>query len=90
MITEPGGVKTQVEHDHNHPPLPPANQRVRPEVKDVVVSQLGAGATPSAILRNLVNNAPQPVSRKDVPTKQQVYNWQHQIHSANLPTGEAM
>jgi WRKY DNA -binding domain len=81
----PGGDVLTFQNPHNHPP--PKKPPTKPEVKQGVISQLSVGAKPTAILRNLVNNADEPISRKNVPTKQQMYNWQHQLNIANLPTG---
>jgi hypothetical protein len=87
VVTGPSGVKIDFKHAHNHPPLPPDKQRVSFEVKETVMSQLVVGTKPSVIQQHLVNNASGPISRRDVPTMSQMYNWKHQMVMATLPTG---
>lgn len=87
IVKKATATSTDYKGAHNHPPLPPDKQRISFEAKEVVMSQLAVGAKPSVIQRYLVNNASGPISRKDVPTMQQMYNWSHQMVAATLPTG---
>lgn len=81
----PDGVKIEFKGTHNHPPL--VNPKTDPEVKKRILEQLGAGAKPSVIHSILMNNAEGVITSKNVPKKQQIHNWQHQMAMAKLPTG---
>ena len=81
----PDGDSIQFKGVHNH--TPPGNPKSDPEVKKKVLEQLSVGAKPSAIHSKLVNNAQHPITPRTVPTKQSIYNWQHQIAVSQLPTG---
>jgi len=81
----PDGDSIQFKGVHNH--TPPGNPKIDPEVKKKVLEQLSVGAKPSAIHSKLVNNAQHPITARTVPTKQSIYNWQHQIAVSQLPTG---
>jgi hypothetical protein len=81
----PAGDSIQFKGVHNH--TPPGNAKIDPEVKKKVLEQLSVGAKPSAIHSKLVNNAQHPITPRTVPTKQSIYNWQHQIAVSQLPTG---
>lgn len=70
---------------HNHEP--PANPRVRAEVKEAIKSQLLIGGKTSVIHRKMVNEAPLPISSADVPSLKQMYNWKYQLSIKDLPSG---
>lgn len=69
---------------HTHPP--PPNSKAKPNVKEKVLDQLSVGAKPSVIHTKLLTEAKQPISPKDVSSKQTIYNWQHQMTMSQLPT----
>lgn len=78
------GNKVEYVNSHNHEP--PENPRVRPEVKEKGMLQLKAKGKPSLIYQQMVNEAPLPISKRDVPTKRQIYHWSEHLASSNLPT----
>ncbi len=70
---------------HNHPPS--SNPRIDPDVKKKVQEQLSVGAKPAMIHSKLVQNAEGPITSRNVPKKQHIHNWQHQMVMAQWPTG---
>lgn len=82
----PSGTTIEYKNNHNHPLLKKPSALA--EVKEKVMSQLEVNAKPSVILRQLVKDAPRPLSRKHIPTRQDLYNWQHQLNVADLPSGK--
>lgn len=67
---------------HNHSPPPP---KIDTQVKQLAEIQLSSGAKPSLLHKKIVLNAPNPGSRKHVPTMQQLYNWKYQASVKELP-----
>jgi hypothetical protein len=51
-----------------------------------VKGQLKVGAKVSAIHSRLINDAEEPITRKNVPSKQQMHNWKHQMAMMQMPT----
>jgi hypothetical protein len=51
---------------HNHPPLP--DPPINPDVKERLVSHMRVGASPANVHKQLVKEAPLPLSSADVPT----------------------
>lgn len=83
----PNGNSITFKGEHNHPPS--TNPKIDPEVKRKIMDQLSVGAKPSVIHSSLINNAinnAEAITRKNVPRKQQIHNWQHQMAMAQLPT----
>jgi hypothetical protein len=81
-----GGDNTECVGTHNHPPP----LKTDPEVEKKIEEQLRVGAKPSVIHSRMINDAHvsgQPITPKNVPTKQKIYNMQHKIAMAELPTG---
>lgn len=81
----PEGDVIEFKGTHNH--LPPSNPKIDPEVKKKVMEQLSVGAKPALIHSKMLNDAEGPITSRTVPKKQQLYNWQHQMAMAQLPTG---
>lgn len=69
--------------------MPPTNPRIKKEVKECAIVQLSAGAMPSNVHKQIVNNAPLPLSSADVPSLSQIKNWKHALSIKDLPTGIA-
>jgi hypothetical protein len=84
----PGGDSTECIGTHNHPP--PEKPKTDPEVQKKIEEYSQVGAKASVIQSRLMkeaNEAGQPITRKNVPTKQKIYNTQHKMAMAQLPTG---
>jgi hypothetical protein len=62
-----------------------SNPCIRPEVKDVAISQMSVGASQVNIHKQVVNNASLPLSSADVPTKLQLKNWKYCESMKNMP-----
>jgi hypothetical protein len=58
---------------HNHPP--PPNPHVRPEIREKATIQLSAGASPALVHRQIMNDAPLPLSPAEAPTQRQLIYW---------------
>jgi hypothetical protein len=69
---------------HNHGLIP--NPHIRPEVKDMAISQMSVGASQVNVHKQAVNNAPLPLSSADVPTKSQLKNWKYRESMKDMPT----
>lgn len=67
---------------HNHAPSP--KLRVSKEQKEFAQSAMLAGAAPSNVHKQLVNNA---TSLSAVPSMSQLYNWKHALSVKDMPTG---
>lgn len=80
----PGGNKITTYKPFPHDHEPPSNPCLRSDVHQV---QLAAGAKSSVIHRNLVNEAPLPLSTANVPTRVQLHNWKYQLSIKDLPSG---
>jgi hypothetical protein len=72
---------------HNHDP--PAKPHTRKEVKERAITQMSARAMPSTVHKQIVNNAPLPLSSADVPSLSQLKNWKHELSIKDLPAGIA-
>jgi hypothetical protein len=81
----PAGESVQFKEVHNHPSS--SKPKIDPEIKQTILSQLNVGGRPSVIHAKLVNDTQHPITSKTVPTKQNIYNWQRKITTAQLPTG---
>lgn len=81
----PDGDVIEFKGTHDHPPL--SNPKIDPKIKQKVIEQLSVGAKPAMIHSKMVNDAEGPITSRTVPKKQQIYNWQHQMTMAQLPTG---
>jgi hypothetical protein len=72
---------------HNH--LPPEKVKTDPEIQKKIedYSDVGAKATViQATLMKEVNKTNQPITRKNVSTKQHIYNIQQKMSMSQLPT----
>jgi hypothetical protein len=70
---------------HNH--YPPSKPRIRMVVKEKVLSHFSVGATPSVVHKQLVNDAPLPLSGADVPSLAQLKNWKYRASMNDMPSG---
>ena len=76
----PGGDITECVGTHNHPP--PEKARTDPDVQKKIKDYSSVGAKATVIQARLMNEANemnQPITRKNVPTKQHIYNTQHKM-----------
>ena len=48
---------------------------------------MDAGATPGNVHKQLLNNAPLPISSADVPSLSQLKNWKHANSVRDMPSG---
>jgi hypothetical protein len=60
---------------HNHPP--PPDPPINPDVKERSISHLRVGASPANVHKQLVKEAPLPLSSADVPTPGMLRVWKH-------------
>jgi hypothetical protein len=60
---------------HNHPP--PPDPPINPSVKERSVSHMRVGASPANVHKQLVKEAPLPLSSADVPTPGMLRVWKH-------------
>jgi hypothetical protein len=70
---------------HNH--YPPAKPHTRMVVKEKALSHFTVGATPSVVHKQLVNNAPLPLSGTDIPSLTQLKNWKYRALMSDMPSG---
>jgi hypothetical protein len=87
-VTTPANGKittTFLPKPHNH--YPPAKPRTRMVVKEKVLSHFSVGATPSVVHKQLVNDAPLPLSGADVPSLAQLKNWKYRASMNDMPSG---
>lgn len=70
---------------HDHQPTSPP--KLSPIVESKVVAQLEVGAKPSAIHKQIVLESPD-LSRKNVPTMNQLYKLKHKILTQHFPTSK--
>ncbi len=73
---------------HQHPP--PPNPRTRKDVKDNAIDKMSVGAGLSVIHKQLINNAPLPLSSANVPTMAQLKHWKHQLSLSTMPSGSLL
>lgn len=72
---------------HNH--LPPEKVKTDPDIQRKFEDYSNVGAKATAIQARLMKEASemqQPITRKNVPTKQHIYNTKHKMMMAELPT----
>jgi hypothetical protein len=83
----PGGDIVECVGSHNHPP--PEKVKTDPDIQQKIEDYSKVGAKATAIQARLMKEANennQPISRKNVPTKQHIYNTQHRMLMEQLPT----
>lgn len=83
-----GGNNAECVGSYDHPP--PQNTKVDPEVMKKVEEYSKVGATATVIQDRLMKdatNAGVPITPKNVPTKQRIYNAQHKIAISKLSSG---
>lgn len=83
----PGGDIMECVGTHNH--LPPEKVKTDPDIQRKFEDYSNVGAKATAIQARLMKEASemqQPITRKNVPTKQHIYNTKHKMMMAELPT----
>jgi hypothetical protein len=83
----PGGDIMECVGSHNHPP--PEKVKTDPDIQKKIEDYSKVGAKATVIQARLMKEASennQPISRKNVPTKQHIYNTQHRMLMEQLPT----
>jgi hypothetical protein len=70
---------------HNH--SPPSNPKIKKEVKECVKMVLSAGAMPGNVHKQLINNAPLPLSSTDVASVSQIKYLKYTRSVKDMPSG---
>jgi hypothetical protein len=85
IFTNSSNMVKKYEKPHNH--NPPAKPHACKEVKEKAEARLRAGDTPAAVHRDLVNDAPLPLSSAFAPALDTVRYWKKHISMKDIPSG---
>lgn len=82
--------KESVDYTFDHNYYPPSNPHPRKEVKERAEAAIGAGATPGNVFKQLLNNAPLPISPADMASLSRLKNWKYAMSVNDMPSDSSL